>query len=173
MEAAPPGIPKICIVLDRFVLAVGRTLAWLNVLLVAVIIIQVVLRYVFGLGLVYLEELQWHLFGTLIMFGMAYGVTVNAHIRLDLVHRNLSERTKEVIEILGILFLLVPMMVVLLVHGIDFVESALRVNEGSDSPLGLPFRWIIKSVIPLSMAFLAVAVFSRTIRAVAIIFRKR
>jgi TRAP-type mannitol/chloroaromatic compound transport system permease small subunit len=172
MDSTKPEIPKACRALDGFVRTCGAGIAWLNVLLVAVILLQVVLRYVFGMGLVYLEELQWHLFGVLIMFGIGYGVVVDAHIRLDLVHRRFSPRTRAAVEILGILFMLFPMILVVFIHGVDFVESAFRVAERSDSPLGLPYRWLIKSVVPASMAFLAVAAVSRLIKSFHIFFRK-
>ena len=158
--------------LDAFVLRCGNTLAWLNVVLVVVILVQVVLRYVFGMGLVYLEELQWHLFGVLIMFGIGYGITSEAHIRLDLLHRKFGPRVQAAIEILGILLLLLPLAAVLFIHGIDFVESSYRVAERSDSPLGLPHRWIIKSVIPVSMVFVAVAAISRLVKSFSFIARR-
>lgn len=172
MDSTKPEIPKACRAMDGFVRTCGVGIAWLNVLLVAVILLQVVLRYVFGMGLVYLEELQWHLFGVLIMFGIGYGVVVDAHIRLDLIHRRFSPRTRAAVEILGTLLMLFPMILVVFIHGVDFVESAFRVSERSDSPLGLPYRWLIKSVVPASMAFLAVAAVSRLIKSFHIFFRK-
>lgn len=155
----------ICFFLDGIVKRFGEWLAWLNILLVLIIIIQVVLRYVFNNGLVYLEELQWHLFGALIMFGIGYGITTDSHIRLDIFHRKMGPRTKGIIEILGILLLLFPLVFVLFIHGIDFAESSYRVAEASESPLGLPHRWIIKSVIPVSMFYVAIAALSRLIQA--------
>jgi len=68
--------------------------------------------------------------------------------------------------------LLLPLVVILFIHGLDFVESAWRVSERSESPLGLPYRWIIKSVVPISMFLLIIASVSRMIRSVAIIFQK-
>ena len=157
--------PTVCRVIDTSITTIGRALAWLNVVLVVVILVQVVMRYVFGIGLVYLEELQWHLFAVLIMFGIVYGVPTNSHIRLDVLHRNFSRKTQELIEFLGILILLLPMAYVLFYHGLDFVESSYRVGERSDSPLGLPYRWIIKSVVPVSMGLLGLAGISRMLKA--------
>lgn len=170
--ASKPDIPKVCLALDEFVRICGVGFAWLNVVLVIIILVQVVLRYVFGMGLVYLEELQWHLFGVLIMFGIGYGVVVDAHIRLDLLYRRFSPRTRAAVEVCGILFMLFPLIAVVFIHGIGFVESAFRVAERSESPLGLPYRWLIKSVVPASMAFLSIAAVSRLIRSIHILFRK-
>lgn len=169
MEAPMTRDPGLCRALDAFVLKCGVAIAWLNVVLVIIILIQVVLRYVFGMGQVYLEELQWHLFGVLIMFGIGYGVVADAHIRLDILHRRFPPRIKALVEVLGILLMLTPLIVVLFVHGIDFVESSYRVAERSESPLGLPYRWAIKAAIPVSMAYLSVAALSRLIKSIAVL----
>ncbi|MBD3667476.1 MAG: TRAP transporter small permease subunit, partial [Kangiella sp.] len=94
------------------------------------------------------------------------------HIRLDLLHRNFSPRKKEWVELLGHIFLVWPLIFVLFTHGLDFVETSYRVSERSDSPLGLPYRWAIKSVLPISMFLLAVASFSRVLRAFLFIVKK-
>ena len=131
------------------------------------------MRYAFRVSVVALEELQWHLYGALIMLGLSYCVTVNRHIRLDLLHRDFSSRRKEIVEFLGIFFLLLPMAVIIFVHSVDFVASSYRVNETSDSPLGLPYRWLFKAVIPLTMFLLGISAISRLIRAAAFIFTSR
>jgi TRAP-type mannitol/chloroaromatic compound transport system permease small subunit len=130
---------------------IGQYSSALNVVLIAAIIIQVTLRYLFGLGLVQLEELQWHLYAVNVIFGMAYCQSVDSHIRLDLVHDKLSRRTKEKIEICGIIFLLLPLIYVIFIHSVDFLWEAIRTNERSDSPVGLCCRWIPKGLIPLAM----------------------
>ena len=172
METRPTSPPRLSAFLDRLIRRIGAAVAWLNAALVLVILVQVVLRYVFGKGMVSLEELQWHIYAVCIMIGVSYGVTVDAHIRLDVLYRNFSPRRKEWVEILGILFLLMPLLVILFLHGLDFVHSSYLLNERSDSPLGLPYRWLIKSVIPLSMALLGLAALSRLVRAVAALCNK-
>jgi len=165
--------PRFCRMIDGFIRRIGHVIAWLNVVLIINILVQVILRYAFGKGMVWLEELQWHFYGVCIMFGISYGIVVNAHIRLDLLHQKFAPKKKEMVEFFGILFLLMPLIIILFVHGLDFVESAWRVNERSESPLGLPWRWIIKSVVPISMFFIVLASVSRVLRSAAIIFHKK
>lgn len=165
--------PSICRRTDAFIAGVGKMVGWLNVVLVAAILVQVILRYALRVNIVALEEFQWHLFGVLIMLGLSYDVIVDGHIRLDLLHSRFSTRRKEIAESLGIVFLLLPMIVIIFLHGLDFVASSYRVSETSDSPLGLPYRWLFKGVIPLSMVFLGMAAFSRLIRAIAFILTSR
>ena len=165
-------IPRLSKALDKFITGVGETAAWLNVVLVVVIITQVVLRYVFSKGLVQLEELQWHLYAVGILIGLSYCATHNTHIRLDLLHQRFPQRRKEVVDLLGTVFLLMPMVIVILMHSWPFVAESFRINEASDSVVGLPYRWAIKSFLLIGFGLLGLAGVSRIIRAVAFLIRR-
>jgi TRAP-type mannitol/chloroaromatic compound transport system permease small subunit len=158
-------IPKLCKALDGLIERIGAIIAWLNVVLIGVIILQVVLRYVFSMGLVVLEELQWHLYAACIIIGLSYCLVQDAHIRLDLLHDRFSQRRKEIIELIGIIFLLIPMTIIIIMHSLPFLAESWRITEHSDSPVGLPFRFIIKAFIPLGFGLLGLAGVSRLIRA--------
>jgi TRAP-type mannitol/chloroaromatic compound transport system permease small subunit len=164
--------PGFCSHIENFMVRVGKALAWLNIVLIANIIIQVVLRYGFGHGSVVLEETQWHLYGICIMFAIPYALVEDSHIRLDVAARKFSDKTKRTIEFFGILLLLFPMVTVLLLHSLDFAYESWRVNESSESPMGLPWRWAIKSVIPLSMFLLWLVSATRLIKVAVSIFKK-
>jgi TRAP-type mannitol/chloroaromatic compound transport system permease small subunit len=153
--------------MDKFVQSIGRWCSWLNVALIFVIILQVVLRYVFGKGLVVLEEVQWHLYCVGVVFGMSYCQSVDSHIRLDIAYEKMSPRTKEWVEILGILFLVMPMIYIIFFHGVDFFWEAVKVNERSDAPLGLCCRWLPKSLIPISMFLMFLSALARLAKAFA------
>jgi TRAP-type mannitol/chloroaromatic compound transport system permease small subunit len=150
--------------LDSLIRHIGHVVMWSNVVLIVVIILQVVLRYGFGRGLVVLEELQWHLYAIGIMFGASYAQILDAHIRVDIIHTHLTDKWKMRWELFGIFFLLLPFIVVIFLQSLDFVAESWRLGESSDAPLGLPWRWAIKSVIPISFALLAVATISRGVR---------
>lgn len=147
--------------IDRFVKSIGAILCWGALILVFTIILQVVLRYGFRHGLVVLEEIQWHLYAIGVMFGLAYAQVTDSHVRVDILHMSLTERAQRWIEILGMLFLLLPFCWVVLSNSLDFVADAWRVDERSDAPLGLCCRWGIKAVIPASFTLLILAAFSR------------
>lgn len=165
-------VPGFCLFVDRIIRRIGKSVAWLNSLLVINILVQVILRYALGEGKIWLEELEWHLYGVCIMIGIAYGVSVDAHIRLDLLHQRFSQRKREYVEFFGTLFLILPLVTILFFHGASFVETAWRVNEMSAHPLGLPLRWIIKSVIPISMLLIALASVSRMVRSASFILNE-
>jgi TRAP-type mannitol/chloroaromatic compound transport system permease small subunit len=152
---------KFCDFLETIVERIGHIAMWSNGLLVLVIILQVILRYAFNHGLVALEELEWHLYAVGIMVGASYAMVKNVHIRVDLIHSKLSNKTQAIFEIFGILFLLLPFLFVIFHHSLDFVHEAWRLSERSPSPMGLPFRWIIKSFIPFSFGLMILVAVSK------------
>ncbi len=164
-------MPAFSIIMDRFVERLGDAVSWLYSLLVINIVVQVLLRYVLGEGKIWLEELEWHLYGICIMLGLSYCLVMNAHIRLDIFHRNFSTVKKETIELFGMILFVLPLFFILFFHGVGFVQNAWHVNESSPHPLGLPFWWIIKSVIPISMFLMILAAVSRVLRSLAIIYQ--
>ena len=86
-----------------------------------------------------------------------------------IIHMNLPRKWQHIVEILGILLLMMPFMVILLDHSLGWVADAYRVGESSSSPTGLSHRWIIKSVIPLTMILMIIAALSRLIQEVALL----
>jgi len=165
--------PRFCTALDGFILRVGRIVSWLGAVLIVVIIAQVILRYVFGRGLVVLEEIQWHLYAVGFMIGLSYALTTDSHIRLDLLYGRFPQQRKAKVEIFGTIFLLLPMIITVLIHSWPFLLDSISVNERSDAPMGLCCRWAIKAVIPISFLLLATAALSRLVRAVAFLKIKK
>jgi TRAP-type mannitol/chloroaromatic compound transport system permease small subunit len=157
--------PRLCAALDGIIQRIGGVVSWLSIALLVVIIVQVILRYVFARGIVILEELQWHFYGILLVFAISSALVSNAHIRLDLLHARFSQRNKEKVELFGILFLLLPMIVVIFLHSLDFFGDSWRVNERSDAPMGLCCRWAFKAFLPIGMGLFGMAAISRLIRA--------
>ena len=159
--------------IDRFILLSGRGMALLSLPLLAIIVVQVILRYVFSSGLIILEELQWHLYAVLAMFAISFGVAEDIHIRMDLIYTSRSTKTKAWIDLIGMVVFALPLALVFCVSSFGLVEASYKVLEGSTSPGGLPYRWVIKSVLPISMGFYALAIFSRIIRVAIFLFNYR
>ncbi len=172
-EANQEQVPnKLADTIDAIIRGIGHFVMWTNIILIFVIILQVVLRYGFGHGLVLLEELQWHLYAIGIMFGASHAMMMDSHIRVDIVHARLSEKWRNRWDLFGIIFLLLPFAIVVFHQSLDFVYESWRVNERSDAPLGLPWRWAIKGVIPISFALLIAATVARAVRIVVALRRK-
>jgi TRAP-type mannitol/chloroaromatic compound transport system permease small subunit len=158
-------------IIDNIILRIGHTLMWANVIVIFVIILQVVLRYGFGHGLVLLEELQWHFYAVAFMFGLSYAVMTDSHVGMDLVYERLSPKWQCRWDIFGILVLLLPFACLIFYYSLDFVHEAWRLNERSVAPQGLPWRWAIKSVLPISFALLILATISRLVRTISTLRR--
>jgi TRAP-type mannitol/chloroaromatic compound transport system permease small subunit len=136
---------------------------WSYALLIFAIIGNVVLRYGFSSGLIIFEEIQWHLYAIGMMFGLSFAEITNSQVRVDIIAEKLRRQTQRKWEIFGALVFVLPFVYLCVFHGLDYVADSYRVNESSNSPLGLPYRWAIKAVIPLSFSLLGIAIFSRLI----------
>ena len=149
---------------DGVLSVIGRVASWLWVVLLVVIVLNVMLRYVFGKGRIEFEELQWHINAVAFLLAIAYAYRVDAHIRIDLVSVKLRRRVQVWIEFYGTLLLLMPFIAVVVWFGWPFVAHSFSVSEISPSPSGLPFRWLLKAVLPLAFLLLLIAVASRLSR---------
>lgn len=158
--------------IERFTRGTGRVISWLNILLILAIIAQVVLRYGFGKGQIFIEELQWHFFAFSMLFGIAYAQVTNTHIRVDILAKGFSERTGRLWEIFGILVFVLPFIWVVFYHSLDFVAESWRLGEHSNAPSGLPWRWAIKAVIPLGFGLLGVVALAQLVQNTVLLMQK-
>jgi TRAP-type mannitol/chloroaromatic compound transport system permease small subunit len=165
-EAKQPA-NKFSDTVDGIIRRIGHVMMWSNCVVIFLIILQVILRYGFGHGLVVLEELQWHFYAVGIMFGLSYAVMTNSHVGMDLVYERLSKKWQARWDIFGILFLLLPFAGLIFYQSLDFVHEAWRLGESSVAPMGLCCRWAIKAVVPLSFALVILATLSRLVRTIA------
>ncbi|MEH6648688.1 MAG: TRAP transporter small permease subunit [Motiliproteus sp.] len=159
--------------LDSLLNIIGNLMSWTWVVLMAIIIINVVMRYLFDEGRIEFEEIQWHLYSIGWLFGLSYCFVADDHVRVDLIHDRLSLRSQAWIELLGILLLLTPFLFIVLWYSVPFILYSWQVGEVSDSPGGLPYRWIIKSVLFIGFALLALATLSRLSRVCALLFLRK
>jgi len=160
-------------VLDAAIRRIGGWVSWVWLALLAVIVANVTLRYAFSLGRVEFEELQWHLYAVGFLCGLSYALESDAHIRVDALRERLTPRTQAWIELYGILLLLFPFIALVAIYAVPFVADAFAHSEVSQSPGGLPLRWLIKLALPLGFVLLAVAGFSRLLRVWALLFGGR
>ena len=142
--------PSSAIIKD-ILLKIGSICSYASLVLIGVIILQVFLRYGMNRGLIVLEELQWHLYAVLILLGFSYATIKNAHVRIDILSQHFKPKTKAWIEIMGIVFLLLPFLLITFYHSLDFVKDSFRVGESSPSPGGIPLYFPVKALIPLGM----------------------
>ena len=153
--------------LDRIVYAVGEVFHWIWIALLAVIIINVILRYVFSRGMIELEELQWYLYAVGWLIGLSYTFISDDHVRVDVLHEKLSYRGKLWFEMGGLLLLFLPFVLFVVIYAVPFVELSWETNERSTSANGLPARWLVKGFLLFSFVLLALAGISRLLKVLA------
>jgi len=154
--------------LSCIVTSITTKTAWINVLVMITILIQVTLRYGFHAGEAWVDELIWHLYA-FFMFGLSYAITTDAHIRVDIAHMKFSRRSQRIVEVLGITLLIFPFTFIIFDHSIDWVHHSFIAKEFSENTTGLPYRWVVKSLLPISLVLIFIASLSELIKNVVML----
>jgi len=141
--------------IERFVDRVGRAVAWLSLVIVVLMSVNVVLRYLFSIGSVWAQELEWHLLVPLILFGISYALRHDEHVRVDIVYGKLSNKRKNLIDLASAL-LAIAVSALFIWLSLHYVQQAYVIDEGSPDPGGLPHRFLLKSLLPIGFALLLV-----------------
>ncbi|MEM7170622.1 MAG: TRAP transporter small permease subunit [Pseudomonadota bacterium] len=132
---------------DRLNEKVGRCVAWLTLAMVLITFVVVILRYVYAIGWVWLQESYVWLHGVVFMVGAGYALLHNAHVRVDVFYRPKGHRYKAWVDLLGSFFLLMPMILVVTIEATPYViESWSRFEESREAG-GLPGLFLLKTVI--------------------------
>ncbi len=134
---------------DRLNERIGRGVAWLTLLMVLITFAVVILRYVYAIGWVWLQESYVWLHGVVFMIGAGYTLLHNSHVRVDIFYRPNSARYKAIIDLFGSLLLLLPLVLVIIFVSYDYVlDSWMRLEESREAG-GLPALFLLKNVILL------------------------
>lgn len=155
---------------DHVISAIGKGASWLWLVITGVIIYAVVGRYAFDTGSVTLEEVQWHLAGAGWLLGLGYTLVADGHVRVDVLHERMSLKGQCWVELLGMLFLLLPFLGLAIYEMVPYAFSSWQQGETSQAPAGLSHRWVLKAVLALSFILLAVAALSRLLKVTALLF---
>lgn len=123
-------------------------------------------RYAFDLSSNGWLEVQWYMFAVLVMFGAAYTLKRNEHVRVDILYLNLSERGKLWVDILGGIFFLMPTCIMLGLLSWPFFMQSYLIGEDSGNAGGL-LRWPIKIVLPAGFFMLALQGISEIVKRAA------
>lgn len=169
----------------RGIVWIGQAAAWLIVPILILVLISVTLSalkvgtflrwendiFLFGskLTLASVGDLQWHLFGIMLMLTMAGAIVCDRHVRVDFLRQHFSERMKNIIEVIGFLGLLLPLCLIVLIHGYDFTVRSFNMGEGSDYD-GMYDRFVVKAFIPIGFGLMLFAGLGLTIQKICILF---
>lgn len=145
-------------VIGKIIDALGNFCSILMLLMIANVFYDVIMRYFFNDVSIGMQELEWHLFAAMFMFGIAYTLKEDAHVRVDIFYDVMSAKKKAIINIFGSVFLALPITILILYYSYDYALEAYKMGEGSGDPGGLSHRWIVRSVIPVSSIFLLLSI---------------
>ncbi|GLK72921.1 TRAP transporter small permease subunit [Ancylobacter dichloromethanicus] len=157
-------LEKVARGLDVVVEACGWLAAWTGLALVLVMAGNVLMRYAFNTGSVGMQELEWHLMSPLTLLCIAYTIKHEGHVRVDILYARFPLRLRQAIDLFSALSVVV-LSVIVIVLSWRYVMQSYRIGEGSPDPGGLPYRFILKAMIPAGFLLLLFQSLAATLRA--------
>lgn len=156
--------------IDRLNESVGRPVAWLILIAVCIAVLTAFARKV-GTGSNAFIEVQWYLFAAIFLLGAGHTLKRDEHVRIDVIAKHFSNRTRAGIELAGHLLFLLPLCALLIWLGTENAWVAWRSHEMSADAGGLP-RWPVLALIPLGFLLLGLQVVAESIRRLALLSGK-
>ncbi len=145
---------------------VGKGAFWLVLLMTIFSAGNASVRFIFNYSSNGLLEIQWYLFAAVFILCSPYTLQKNEHVRIDVLAGKLSPKGQAVIDIIGTLFFLLPMVIAVLWLSLPLVADSYRINEMSANAGGL-IRWPVKAILPIGFTLLALQGISELIKRIA------
>lgn len=164
------GLRLIAHVIDWINERVGRAVSWLTVAMILDVFAVVVLRYVFDVGWVWMQELYVWSHATVFMLGAAYTLLHDGHVRIDLIYRTASKRYQAWVNILGSVFLAAPLMYLIFDRSWRMISRSWDNLEKSAEAGGLPGVFLLKTVIAVFCVLFALQVLSLLLKSILALF---
>ena len=146
--------------IDVFIERLGQAISWFCFLMVILMFAIVILRYGFSLGWIAMQESVLYLHATLFMLGCSYALKHDEHVRVDVFYRRFSPSAHALVNLFGHLILLWPVVIFIFLASFDYVSVSWKIKESSQEAGGLPFVYLLKSLIPLMCFTLLLQSFS-------------
>jgi TRAP-type mannitol/chloroaromatic compound transport system permease small subunit len=154
-------------VIDAINSWIGRRLSWLVLAAVVVSAVNATVRKVFDTSSNSWLELQWLLFSIVFLLCSPWTLLANEHIRIDIVNNLLPQRVRNIIDVVGHAFFLLPLTIVMIITAVPFFISSFEINEQSTNAGGLP-QWPAKSLIMIAFAMLFFQGLSELVKRIAV-----
>jgi TRAP-type mannitol/chloroaromatic compound transport system permease small subunit len=151
--------------IDRITAATGRIATWCSLYVVMAEFAVVVLRYALGFGSIRLQESVLYAHAGLFMLAAAWTLQIEGHVRVDIFYTRGAARTRAAVDLLGAVVFLLPFAAVLFASTLPYVERSWLIFEGSPQPSGLPFVYLLKTVILVFAALIGLQGVAQAIRA--------
>lgn len=154
--------------IDRINEGVGRSVLWLVLIAVLISAGNAIVRKLFNTSSNALLEVQWYLFAAIFMLAAGYTLLRNEHVRIDILISRLSPKGRNWVDIFGIVFFLLPIMLLILWLSWPIVMSSFESGEMSQNPGGL-IRWPVKILLPIGLFLLVLQAVSELIKRIAFV----
>ncbi|MEQ8711189.1 MAG: TRAP transporter small permease subunit [Rhodospirillales bacterium] len=141
------ALASLSALINRLNNTVGKWIAWLALAMVLIQFAVVVMRYIFGLGSIMMQESIIYMHAILFMVGAGYTLLHEGHVRVDIFYREASPRTKAIVDLAGSLFFLIPVALLIWIYSWQYVISSWEVLEGSKETSGIQGVFLLKTVI--------------------------
>ncbi|MYL23567.1 TRAP transporter small permease subunit [Halomonas alkaliantarctica] len=142
-------LPPLIGALDRASEWLGRTLSWLIIIMMLIQFLIVVLRYIFSVNSIFMQELVMYMHAAVFMLAAAYTFRHDGHVRVDIFYRKASPRRQALINLVGIVALLMPVMVFIIASSLGYVSKSWQILETSSDYGGIPAVFLLKTMIPV------------------------
>ncbi len=149
--------------------AIGKCVAWLTIGMMALTCLIVLMRYGFNAGSIALQESVLYLHALVFMLGAAYTFKSDEHVRVDVFYRGFSAKKKAWVNLIGAIIFLLPVTLYTTYLSYDYVSASWRVLETSPEPGGLPFIYLLKTLIPIMMITLIIQGLADIFKSIGII----
>jgi|TARA_B100001540_G_scaffold309906_1_gene326841 TRAP-type mannitol/chloroaromatic compound transport system permease small subunit len=140
-------LKKISAIIDNFNIKVGKLFSWFLLFMVLLTCLIVILRYLFNIGFIWMQELVRFFYSAVFLICAAYTLVEDAHVRVDIFYSKLSEKKKNIINIFGSLFFLIPVCFIIFYYSFSYVINSWAQLEGSLEERGLHAVFIMKTFI--------------------------
>lgn len=134
----------------------GRYISWLTLLMVIITFLVVVLRYLFDIGWIAMQESVSYMHAMLFLVGASYTLKHNGHVRVDIFYRKMSPQRQAVVDLLGSVFLLLPVCAFIFWASWDYVLTSWSFKEGSPEAGGLPAVYLLKTLLLIMPALMVI-----------------
>lgn len=158
--------------IECFIGITGRMVSWLTFFMVIITFLVLVLRYLFDIGSIALQESVSYMHATVFLIGAAWTLQQDVHVRVDIIYCRCSDKTRAIIDLLGSLFLLLPLMLFIAWISFDYVQDSWSVHEGSREAGGLPGVFLLKTLIPVMALLLVLQAIANVLKAITTLQRR-
>jgi TRAP-type mannitol/chloroaromatic compound transport system permease small subunit len=159
--------------IDRVIAAIGRVATWCCLFIVLAEFALVVMRYALGMGSIAFQESVLYAHAALFMLAAAWTLQVDGHVRVDIFYAQAGPRTRALIDLIGALIFLLPFAGVLAYLSIPYVERSWATFESSREASGLPYVYLLKTLIPLFAVLIGLQGVAQAIRAALVLKGER